>query len=344
MNGADANEDAIARAALRSDRFRLAREAEWQRLDDILTALEKGRMARIADEDLLALPALYRTAASSLSVARETSLDAAALRYLESLVQRAWFQIYGPRQGFVRWLRGYLGGGWSAAVRGIGKDVLIALAVMVLGTAAGWLLCAGNPDWFYTLVPSGLAGERGPESSVEILRQTLGSQDDAGGLSAFAAYLFSNNSGVAILAFALGFAFGVPTILLLIYNMASLGAMLWLFFRAGLGLDFVAWLSVHGTTEFFAILLAGAAGLHVGRAMAFPGDNALLAATAQAGRRAALVMVGVVLMLVVAALLEGYARQLVGDTPSRLAIGGSVLALWLAYFYALRPRGGEGRA
>ena len=114
--------------------------------------------------------------------------------------------------------------------------------------------------------------------------------------------------------------------------MAGLGAMLWLFGGAGLLPDFVAWLSVHGTTEFTAILLAGAAGLHIGRTMAFPGERSVLAAAAASGRRAALVMAGVVVMLAIAGLLEGYARQLVEDPLGRAAIGGTMLAFWLAWF------------
>src|SRR5690606_23978063 len=94
----------IEQAALRSDRFRLAREGDWKRLEAIVRRMESGRLRGLADEELLELPALYRTAASSLAVARETSLDAATLAYLEALVQRAWFQVYGPRIGFVAWL------------------------------------------------------------------------------------------------------------------------------------------------------------------------------------------------------------------------------------------------
>jgi hypothetical protein len=30
----------------------------------------------------------------------------------------------------------------------LGIDLVIALAVMVLGTVVGWLLVSGNPDWF----------------------------------------------------------------------------------------------------------------------------------------------------------------------------------------------------
>ena len=43
---------AIAEAALRSDRFRQEREPDWQRLEAIVTALEKRQLGRIADADL----------------------------------------------------------------------------------------------------------------------------------------------------------------------------------------------------------------------------------------------------------------------------------------------------
>jgi uncharacterized membrane protein SpoIIM required for sporulation len=44
-------------------------------------------------------------------------------------------------------------------------------------------------------------------------------------------------------------------------------------------------------------------------------------------------MAGVIVMLFVAALLEGFARQLVTIEWLRYAIGGTMLVLWLAYFY-----------
>jgi uncharacterized membrane protein SpoIIM required for sporulation len=337
-----AQDAAIEAAALRSDRFRQEREHDWRRLEAIVGRMEAGRLGRISDEDLLALPVLYRTVASSLSIARETSLDAATLSYLEGLVQRAWFQVYGPRQGLGRWLRGFLGGGLSAAVRAIWLDLLIALALMVAGTVVGWLLVAGDHDWYYALVPGQFADARVPGASRAVLHDTLFGNSGQDAMSAFAAYLFSNNAQVSILAFALGFAFGIPSLLLLVQNTATLGAMLWLYNGQGLLVDFIGWISIHGTTELFAILLAGGAGLHIGRSMAFPGRRSIMESAAAAGRRAATVMAGVVLMLVVAAMLEGFARQLVDDTPGRLIVGGSMLLFWLAYFFAFTRKSGAG--
>jgi uncharacterized membrane protein SpoIIM required for sporulation len=79
-----------------------------------------------------------------------------------------------------------------------------------------------------SLVPAGLADERVPGASREVLRGTC-SVVRPDGLSVFAASLFSNNAQVSIMCFALGFAFGMPTLLLLVQNTAMLGAMLWLY-------------------------------------------------------------------------------------------------------------------
>jgi uncharacterized membrane protein SpoIIM required for sporulation len=335
-------ESAIAdaeRAALRSDRFRLEREGDWRRLEAIVTRLEAGRIGAIGDDDLVALPALYRTLVSSLQVARETTLDAATLAYLEGLAQRAWFVVYGPEVGFRGWLRRFFGGGWSAGVRAIGPDILIALSVMVAGTVIGWLLVANNPDWYYALMPAEPGDVRVPGASRAALYGSLFGKSGRNGMAVFAAYLFSNNAQVSILCFALGFAFGLPSILLLVHNTALLGALLWLYHGQGLTLELVGWLSVHGTTELFAILLAGASGIHIGRAMAFPGQRTILDAAAEAGRRTATVMTGVVLMLIVAGLLEGFARQLIDSTALRLALGGFMLLWWLTYFFAFRRTG-----
>ena len=53
---------------------------------------------------------------------------------------------------------------------------------------------------------------------------------------------------------------------------------------------------------------------------------------------AAQVMAGCVIMLVIAGLLEGFARQLVGTAQARATIGGVMLAIWLAYFLLVRRK------
>jgi len=68
----------------------------------------------------------------------------------------------------------------------------------------------------------------------------------------------------------------------------------------------------------------------------FPGDRSRLLAASTAGRTASVAMVGVVLMLFGAGLLEGFGRQLIVEDWARYTIGGTMLAFWCAYFYLPR--------
>jgi uncharacterized membrane protein SpoIIM required for sporulation len=89
---------------------------------------------------------------------------------------------------------------------------------------------------------------------------------------------------------------------------------------------------VHGVTELSAIMLFGAAGLVLAEKMLFPDRLTRLESLAKHGKLAAQIAIGAVLMLFVAAILEGGFRQLVQATPWRFAIGGFTGAAWLSYF------------
>ncbi len=82
--------------------------------------------------------------------------------------------------------------------------------------------------------------------------------------------------------------------------------------------------------------LAGAAGFRIGWAVAFPGAKSRLMAAADAGRAAATVMVGVLIMLAFAGLLEGFGRQLILDTRWRYAVALATALFWGIYFYRHR--------
>ena len=134
------------------------------------------------------------------------------------------------------------------------------------------------------------------------------------------------------MTFGLGMAVGIPTILLSAYQGLPLGAFIALALHRELTVDFLGWLSIHGVTELGALVLFAAGGLVIAEKMLFPGRYSRLENLALHGGLAAQMAVGAVLMLFVAAILEGGFRQLVANTPLRFTIGFGVGALWLAYF------------
>ena len=318
---------------LKSHRFRVEREADWLRLEKILDLFERGHDRRLSDDDVVAIPVLYRAALSSLSIARAVSLDQSLIAYLESLSTRAYFCVYGTRTTVLERLGRFFGGEWRAAVRGLWRETLVSAGFGVLGTLVAFFLVRARSEWFYDFVPGGLAMGRDPTASTKDLHDVLFSSQD-GGLAAFSSFLFTHNAQIALLAFALGFACCLPTAFLLLYNGLMLGAFFALYADHGLALDLGGWLMIHGVTELFAITLAGAAGFRIGWTLAFPGDVARLDAVRVAGKQAALAMIGVVVMLAVAGLLEGFARQLVTNTALRYGVALTTAAFWLLFFYA----------
>jgi len=327
----------MAEIELKSHRFRTEREGDWRRLESLLDRVEKGSPASLSYEEMVALPGLYRGALSSLSVARAISLDRAVVDYLEGLAIRAYFFVYGPRSTLLQRLNGFFANAWPRAVKGLWRETLVAAAITLVAAVAAYVLVAKDPDWFYAFIPKALAAGRDPSASAQALHATLYAESGRKGLSLLATYLFTHNAEIAILAFAMGFAFCVPTALLVAYNGCMLGAFFALFVRQGLGFQLGGWLFIHGVTEVSAVTLAGAAGFRIGWSLAFPGRRRRVDAVAEAGRHAATVMAGVVIMLVVAGLLEGFARQLVTNDLARYAIALATAGGWGVYFYLPRP-------
>jgi len=325
---------------LKSYRFREEREADWHKLDKILVLAERRGIRALSDDQMLALPRLYRHAVSSLSVARSISLDQNVISYLESLCTKAYFFVYGTRTNMLTKIGEFFRHDWPAAARAAWKPTVLS-AVFFFGSALiAFTLCMIDMEWFWSLSVTSGFDERTPSATTEALRETLYSTtDDAEGmLSAFSAQLFSNNARIALLAFALGFMFGVPTTLLIAYNGVSIGCFYALFWSRGLGYEVTGWLMIHGVTELFAIVLAGAAGLVIGGAVAFPGEKSRLASARDRGQSAALLAIGTVVMLFIAALLEGFGRQLINTDWIRYVIAITSLIIWLAYFYLPRGR------
>ena len=325
-----------------SVRFRKEREAGWMELEMLVgQALRRGLKALTPDQ-LRRLPVLYRAALSSLAVARRTALDRALVQYLEGLAARAYLAVYSSRRPARQPLRRFVAVAFPRAVRGLYKELALATLCFALGIVVACSLTLDDSQWYYAFVGPGMAGDRDPGAETAKLKAGLydGGDTGAGGLSAFASYLFTHNSKVGMMAFALGFMAGVPTVLLLFINGLTLGSFVALYARRGLLVPLLGWLLPHGVPELTAMLLCGAAGLALGRAVIFPGALRTRDALRAAGRQAALVVLGAVLLLAVAGAIEGVFRQVVQDDTIRFCVAGFNL-LWVTAWIALAGRGAD---
>lgn len=318
---------------LRSSQFRAEREESWRALEHLVGRAERKGVGRMTSAEILELQSLYRQALSSLSVARSTSLDKGVLNYLEALTARAYMVVYGARSRFWSSLVSFIFSGFPAAVVKLRWHLLLSAVVFFMGLSVGYSLTMADSKWYFTLMPASSMQGRSPNTPAEVLREGLFNKVEEGEqLSAFATKLFTNNSNVGLLAFALGFMFGIPTALLLAYNGVMIGAFIALYVQKGLGVEVMGWLSIHGTTEILAILLCGAAGFAIGGAAIFPGRRTRMSSLVITGRQAGIVAIGCVVMFLVAGLLEGFGRQMIVETEIRFLIGAVALTFWGMFF------------
>jgi len=318
---------------LRSTRFREERRKTWFQLEELLDRIEEHGLDALSADELSQLPRLYRSTLSGLATARSISLDRNLLEYLESLANRAYIVVYSPRKSTLAVVREFFSQTFPRSVRELGRELGVAWLLLLVGVWAGARLVELDPEFFYTFVPADLAGGRGPAATTESLRDVL---FDAGGggdgqLAYFASFLVSHNARIGLMCFALGLAAGFPVIYLLFTNGAVLGAFFELYASRGLSTEFLSWVLPHGITEFLAVALCGAAGLHIGMAVAFPGSLSRLDSLKLRGKPAGAVVLGTVAMFFAAALIEGFFRQMVQDLDIRFVMAGSTALFWFVY-------------
>lgn len=82
--------DAAHMLTLKSAQFRREREQSCRELESLLEQARRRGVTTLAPNDLERLPLLYRSALSSLSVARAIALDRHLLLCLEDLCPRAY--------------------------------------------------------------------------------------------------------------------------------------------------------------------------------------------------------------------------------------------------------------
>lgn len=131
-----------------------------------------------------------------------------------------------------------------------------------------------------------------PEQFAESLQHPPPGQSPLEGIPAgfealLGSMMLTNNSQVGFFAFALGIAFGVGTVNLLLQNGLLIGALTGALGRGENGLIFWSLIVPHGGMELLAIYLRGGSGLLLGWSLIDPGDYRRRDGLVAAGRRTA---------------------------------------------------------
>ncbi len=146
-----------------------------------------------------------------------------------------------------------------------------------------------------------------------------------------------NNLFVAFGYFLRGLFFCFPVLYSLVNEAIRLGAFEQMFFGKGLGLHSVLTVFIHGTLEISAIVIAGAAGVVLGKGWMFPGTDKRLDAFVKGARDAVVILVSLIPVFVVAAFFEGFITRYY---TMPMILSGSILlisASYIVWYYIIYP-------
>jgi uncharacterized membrane protein SpoIIM required for sporulation len=154
------------------------------------------------------------------------------------------------------------------------------------------------------------------------------------GMAGFYVY---NNVGVAFRCFATGVLFGLGSMFFLVYSGLHIGATAGLLTASGRGFNLLTFVATHGAFELTAIVIAGTAGLVMGYALVDTRGRRRFDSLRAHARDIVQLVMGAALMLLVAALIEGFWSPSAIPAAVKLSVA-LVLYLLVAAYLALAGR------
>lgn len=306
------------------DRFVQRHRPAWSRLEALARRAATSPRG-LAPAELTELVGLYQLTSTHLSLARTQLHDETLVGELNRLVARAGAAVYGSRPRTWRSPLHFFSVTFPAALWRVRWFIAIAAVLFLVPAVATGVWVAGNADARDAVIPP-------------VLQDAYVNEDFAAYYTETPAGLFFtqvglNNAQVGMAAFAGGVLACLPTALLLGFNGFNVGGAGGLFHFYGEQEVFWGLILPHGLLELTAVFVAGGSGLALGWALIAPGDRPRRQALAEEGGRAFVVVLGLVVVFLVAAVIEAFVTGQPWPTPVRIGIGavaeGAFLLYWL---------------
>jgi uncharacterized membrane protein SpoIIM required for sporulation len=266
---------------------------------------------------------LYRQTASDLATVREDVTSNQLTFYLNQLLGRAHNLIYMGHKQKISGLVRFYTETFPQVFRETFPQTFLAFLIFTVTGVATWAVTIHDPAFAHRML--------GPEMMATIEKREMWTKSIVTIKPLAASGIMTNNLAVCFTTFAMGITAGIGTIYMMFTNgmlIGVIGAATW---QAGMALQLWSFVAAHGALELPAIFISGGAGLEIARGMLFPGLLPRRESLALAGGRAARLMIGIVPMLVVAGIIEGFLSPSGLATPLKFLLSGVLLVALTTY-------------
>ncbi len=148
-----------------------------------------------------------------------------------------------------------------------------------------------------------------------------------------------HNIRISFIMFVSGIFCAVPTLYMEAQNGVMVGTFDQLFAARGLGLEFWLVVFIHGTIEITSLIVAGAAGVILGKSYLFPGTIKRLESFKMGAKDGVKLMVGLIPLFALAAFFETFITRLYNDVSiftTLIMLSSVVFVIWYFIIYPIR--------
>ncbi len=276
------------------------RESDWQRLNN-LTDRADSNIKRLSIDELRELIRLYRKVSTDLALARTKSTNIPLIAYLNDVAARSYGVLYrSPRRSLWRTLIEAVS--MSAQTVRRNRWFVLTSALIFFGSAFfSFGLMGWAPDTRQYIIP--------PQMEDLVKNWQKGEfEQRSGGQSAMMTGLYaSNNPKTSIITGAVGAgSFGIISVYLLFENGSILGGLAHEMNDVHKLPFLLSSISPHGVPELSGIVVSGSSGLLLAYALINPGRRKRSAALRAVGKDAIVLLATSVMLMFIAAPIEGF--------------------------------------
>ncbi|MFE6863546.1 stage II sporulation protein M [Nocardia sp. NPDC057668] len=308
------------------DAYTFVHRRSWDRLDQLAS-----RRKRLTGAEADELVRLYRIGSQQLARLQTRSADPELIAGLSAVLTRARGRALGAQVDTMREIGLFFTRRFpAAAYRAWPWWVSVAALFLAVSTALGAWVAESDSARRHLGIDSDTDELTRPGGAFE----TYYSEHSH---DAFAAKVWTNNASVAAAALFTGVLI-LPAVYVMFMNAMNLGVSAGLMAEAGRLESFFGFILPHGMLELTAIFVAGGAGLKLGWTLIDPGHETRARALARQGRATAVIALGLVVVLFVSGLLEGFVTPSGWPTAVRVGIGALAELGFLLYVFGLGRR------
>ncbi|MFW6022094.1 MAG: stage II sporulation protein M [Halanaerobiaceae bacterium] len=295
----------------------------WKELENIVNIINKKGIKKLETKKIKSFLELFRKSSHHLAYARTHYPESNTVSYLNNLLGKCHSHVYAVKKISSGRFKDYILIDFPDLLKKYRSYIIASFAFFFLGVLISLFMVLSNPDNAQIFLP---------QQYIDAIKNNPSGGGGEWNYPLVSSYIMVNNILVSLRAFIFGITLGLGTIYVLFFNGTILGSLTAIVYLYGSPVNYWSLILPHGIIELTAIFISGAAGLIIAKNILIPGKYSRKDSIIRGSKKAISLVMGVVVMLIIAGIIEGFFTPLEIGEEIKLIFAGLTAIILTVYF------------